>query len=148
MLLSLRSSEHRWTILMNVWRLAFSITEQEGNVPWSHFQHPISILPLGVNFLESDASLEYQNNLRSRISVGQLPMRIVVVIEGIDTSLDDDHKSQVLEHFWTPETEWTGKYLFCCCKGDGGSQVLASGLQAVTWLDGEIRLKTWEMYRW
>ena len=60
---------------------------------------------LGVNFLDHDASLEYQYNLRSRISVGQLPMRIVVVIEGIDTSLDDDRKSRVLEHFWTPETE-------------------------------------------
>ena len=32
-------------------------------------------------------------------------MRIVVVIEVIDTSLDDDRKSQVLEHFRTPETE-------------------------------------------
>ena len=27
------SSEHRWTILMNVWRLVFSIAEEEGNVP-------------------------------------------------------------------------------------------------------------------
>ena len=68
------------------------------------FPAPISILPVGVDFLDHDTPLEYQYNLRSRISVGQLPMRIVV-IEGIDTSLDDDRKSRVLEHFRTPETE-------------------------------------------
>ena len=70
MLLSLRSSEHCWTILMNVWRLVFSIAEQEDNVPLSCLQHTVSILPLGVNFLDHDAPLKYQNNSRSRISVG------------------------------------------------------------------------------
>ena len=70
MLLSLRSSEHRWTILMNVWILVFSIVEQYGNIPWSCFQHTISILPLGVDFLDHDAPLKYQNNLRLHISVG------------------------------------------------------------------------------
>ena len=58
-----------------------------------------------MNFLDHDVPLEYQNNSRSRISVGQLPMRIAVVIEGIDTQLDDDRKTRVLESFRTLEAE-------------------------------------------
>ena len=34
------------------------------------FPAPISILPVGVDFLDHDAPLEYQYNSRSRISVG------------------------------------------------------------------------------
>ena len=97
MLLCLCSSEHHWTILMNVWILVFSIAKQEGNVPWTCLQ---PILPLGaVNrfprpWCPIRAPTLHQNTLRSRISVGP----------GIDAKHWMETKickSRVLEHLDT-----------------------------------------------
>ena len=55
------------------------------------FPAPYFYSILGVNFLDHDASLEYD-----RVFLwAQPPMRVVVVIEGVDTSFDDDRKSWV-----------------------------------------------------
>ena len=103
MRICLYSSEHRWTILLYLWRLVCSIAEQEGNVPVSYLQHTVSILPLGaVNRfpqlpIRAPTPLR-QNTSRLCISVGldtgaKHWMGIVVAIEEIDTSLDDDRKN-------------------------------------------------------
>ena len=109
MLLCLYSTEYHWTILMNVWILVFSIDEQEDSVPWSRFQHTVSILPLGAvnRFPRPRRPIRVPTSLRqntswSRISVSpgtdaKHRMGFVVAIEEVDTSLDDDRKNM-----WKP----------------------------------------------
>ena len=137
-----------WAPLENVWRLVFSIAEQEGNVPWSCFQHTISILPLGaVNRfprprypIRAPTSL-HQNISRSRISVSpgtdaKHRMEIVVAIKEIDISLDDDSKNM-----WKISI----KTFLNTRNGVNGRLYANINFVVITWLDGEIRSKTWEV---
>ena len=88
MRICLYSSEHRWTILLYLWRLVCSIAEQEGLGAVNRFPQ----LPI-----RAPTPLR-QNTSRLCISVGldtgaKHWMGIVVAIEEIDTSLDDDRKN-------------------------------------------------------
>ena len=117
MLISLCSSEYHWTILMNVWRLVFSMAEQEGNVPWSCFQPVFLSYPSvrWTDFLDHDAPLGHQLLSVRTPLWAQVPMRNTGW-KSSSLSKKSIHRwkitaknceSQVLEYFWMPETEWT-----------------------------------------